>query len=56
MLRELGKPFVISESNTPAPNEQACDMFPLHSIIHSIQEWDALFTCAPIPTGRRIPV
>lgn len=46
MLRELGKPFVISESNTPAPNEQACDMFPLYSIIHSIQDRDALFTCA----------
>lgn len=46
MLRELGKPFVISESNTPAPNEQACDMFPLHSIIYSIQDWDALFTYA----------
>lgn len=46
MMRELGKPFVISESNTPAPNEQACDMFPLHSIIYSIQDWDALFTYA----------
>lgn len=43
-IRELGKPFFVSESNTPNLNDHGADMMPLNSIMLSIQDWDGLTT------------
>ena len=46
IIREKGRPFVISESSTPNHNDHGADMLPLNSIFLSIQDADALITHA----------
>jgi len=44
--RVFGKPFIVSEYATAAPNDYAAEMFPLLIGIASLQDWDAVFAFA----------
>jgi hypothetical protein len=44
--RVFGKPFVVSEYASAAPNAYAAEMFPLLVGIAGLQDWDALFAFA----------
>ena len=44
--RVFGKPFVVSEYASTAPNDHAAEMFPLLVGIAGLQDWDALFAFA----------
>lgn len=41
--RVAGKPFTVSEYNTPAPNDHAAELFPLLATIAAFQDWDAIY-------------
>lgn len=44
--REFGKPFTVSEANTPSPNDHSADFLPMDAIMFSIQDWDAFYSYA----------
>ena len=44
--RVFGKPFVVSEYASAAPNDYAAEMFPLLIGIAGLQDWDAVFAFA----------
>lgn len=39
-----GRPFSVSEYNTPAPNDHSAELFPLLASIGALQDWDALYS------------
>lgn len=41
--RLAGRPFSVSEYNHPAPNDHACELFPLLAAYAGHQDWDALY-------------
>ena len=47
-----GMPFSVSEYNAPAPNDHSADMFPIFSVIASIQDWDAFYSYTYRDFGR----
>jgi hypothetical protein len=38
-----GKPFIVSETNHPFPNEYACEGIPILAAYASLQDWDGIF-------------
>lgn len=42
--RVTGRPFSVSEYNTPAPNDHGAELFLLLAAIGDIQDWDALYS------------
>ncbi|MGO3742264.1 capsular biosynthesis protein [Kerstersia sp.] len=43
LMRDVDKPFVISEYNHPYPSRQGAEMIPLLAIFGALQDWDGLF-------------
>lgn len=43
LLRVAGKPFSVTEVDSPAPNDYACELYPLLATFGSVQDWDALY-------------
>ena len=43
LLRVTGKPFSVTEVDTPAPSDYACEMYPVLATFASIQAWDAIY-------------
>ena len=41
--RVAGKPFTVSEYNTPAPNDHAAEALPMLAAIGAFQDWDAIY-------------
>lgn len=41
-----GKPFTVSETNHPFPNEYACEGIPILGAYGSLQDWDGIFIYA----------
>ncbi|MCH5376328.1 MAG: glycoside hydrolase family 5 protein, partial [Planctomycetes bacterium] len=44
VYRIAGRPFSVSEYNTPAPNDYGAELFPLFTAIASLQDWDAFYS------------
>ena len=44
VYRIAGRPFSISEYNTPAPNDHGAELFPLFTAIAGLQDWDAFYS------------
>ncbi|MFZ4765323.1 MAG: carbohydrate binding domain-containing protein [Roseimicrobium sp.] len=42
MQRPFGKPYSVSEYDTPAPNDYAAETFPLFAAMGCLQDWSAL--------------
>lgn len=42
-MRDLRKPFVVSEFNQAYPNRQSAEIFPVMSAFAAAQDWDGLF-------------
>ena len=42
--RIKGRPFSVSEYNTPAPNDHGAELFPLFTAVASLQDWDAFYS------------
>ncbi|MBT4814891.1 MAG: cellulase family glycosylhydrolase [Lentisphaerae bacterium] len=42
--RIAGRPFSISEYNTPAPNDHGAELFPLFAAVAALQDWDAFYS------------
>jgi len=43
MHRVAGKPFSVSEYNTPSPNDHGAELFPLLVSVAALQDWDAVY-------------
>ncbi len=43
MQRPAGKPYSVSEYDTPAPNDYAAETFPLFAAMACLQDWSALY-------------
>lgn len=43
MQRPYGKPYSVSEYDTPAPNDYAAETFPLFAAMGCLQDWSALY-------------
>jgi hypothetical protein len=43
MQRPFGRPYSVSEYDTPAPNDFAADTFPLLAAMASLQDWSAVY-------------
>lgn len=43
MQRPFGKPYSVSEYDTPAPNDYAAETFPLFAAMGCLQDWSALY-------------
>ena len=41
--RVFGKPFTVTEYDHPAPNNAACEMFPMVAAFGALQDWDGIF-------------
>ena len=44
VYRIAGRPFSISEYNTPAPNDHGAELFPLFAAVAGLQDWDAFYS------------
>ncbi|TWT84900.1 Cellulase (glycosyl hydrolase family 5) [Planctomycetes bacterium CA13] len=44
VYRIAGRPFSISEYNTPAPNDHGAELLPLFTAVASMQDWDAFYS------------
>jgi hypothetical protein len=44
VYRIAGRPFSISEYNTPAPNDHGAELFPLFTAVAGLQDWDAFYS------------
>ncbi|TWU31337.1 beta-galactosidase [Novipirellula artificiosorum] len=42
--RIAGRPFSISEYNTPAPNDHGAELLPLFTAVAGMQDWDAFYS------------
>jgi len=42
-LRVAGKPFTVTEVDYPAPNDYACEFYPVFATYAGLQDWDGLF-------------
>ena len=42
-IRDLNRPFVVSEYNQPYPNRQGAAITPLIALVGALQDWDGLF-------------
>jgi hypothetical protein len=52
LLRVTGKPFTLTETDYPAPNDYAAEMYPLLATFGGLQDWDAIFTFDQVGTGE----
>lgn len=43
LMRDLRKPFVVSEYNQPFPNRQGAEILPVMAAVAARQDWDGLF-------------
>jgi hypothetical protein len=43
MQRPYGKPYSVSEYDTPAPNDYAAETFPLFAAMACLQDWSAIY-------------
>ena len=44
VCRIAGRPFSISEYNTPAPNDHGAELLPLFTAVAGLQDWDAFYS------------
>jgi hypothetical protein len=44
VYRVAGRPFSVSEYNTPAPNDHGAELFPLFTAVAALQDWDAFYS------------
>jgi len=55
-----GKPYTVSETNHPFPNEYACEGIPILAAYAALHDWDGIFLYtfehkAPADWGQRLP-
>lgn len=43
LLRVTGKPFSVTEVDSPAPSDYACELYPVLATFGSVQDWDAIY-------------
>jgi hypothetical protein len=51
LLRVSGKPFTVTEVDTPAPSDYAAEMYPLLATFGGLQDWDAIYTFDMVGLG-----